>query len=289
MILDMFKKKNQGPDDTSRLTLEQCQIQRARVDMVFEEGTTSIRELHCGLNTIAAGTLLLDVFGITGPGHFTGRAVTCYFRIRESKGATGFFACHTVIQDVRQTANGAIVMRVAMPSVVERSQRRRSVRVRVNLDWFQDFAVWRGELAHVPDPGSALLRIQDLKTPSASRLENISAGGLGMHLTRELRVRTSFAPIPREIFAIHMRFTQEMRNQPMALWFLARAVRILEDKISRDMDLGLEFVHVALPPAQDSPDQAFAWRHVEDNVTEELMQRVFAWHTTLFRERAGGA
>jgi len=73
-----------------------------------------------------------------------------------------------------------------------------------------------------------------------------------------------------------------MRNQPRELWLSGRTVRLIEDRVSKDLDIGLEFRHVG---RHDAEAGEVLWEPVRDNVAEELMTRIFEWHAALFRER----
>jgi hypothetical protein len=284
MILDLFKKKGSGLDAASREVLEQALGQRSKMEMVFEDDSTSIKGLDCAINTIGQDAIYLDVYGINKPGNFSGRAITCFFRIREGKAAVGFYAFRTTVQSVRQTKSGGIVFIVSVPSRVERSQRRRSMRVRPDLGWFEKLHFWRGLKRAATEADRILLGLPELKQGKVVRLENLSAGGVGLHFSREFCQQSQFCPSKGDEFTLHIRFAQEARNQPREVWLTGRAVRALEDRVTRDVSVGVEFNHVG---RGDPAGGEMNWAPIQENVAEELMTRVFEWHSAMARDRAG--
>ncbi|GFK94922.1 hypothetical protein NNJEOMEG_02770 [Fundidesulfovibrio magnetotacticus] len=281
MILDLFKKKGPALDETSRQVLEQALVQRAKMDLIFEESVTSIKDLSCAVNTIGADRLYLDLYGLRQPGNFAGRYFSCFFRIREGKGV-GYYGFRAKALGVRQATTGGLVLEAQHPVKVERSQRRRSMRVRADLAWFEDLRVWEGGKLAAPVPEEAIMDLEFFRQGKLCRLENLSAGGLGLHVRRIFCTENSFCPTGHEEYTLRLRFLQEVRNQPRELWLSGRTVRLVEDRVSKDLDIGLEFVHVG---RADPVSGEILWTPVRDNVADELMTRVFEWHAALFRER----
>ncbi|MBN8838939.1 MAG: hypothetical protein J0I25_01895 [Sphingomonadales bacterium] len=66
MILDLFKKKGPSLDEAGSAALEQALAQRAKMDLVFEEGVTTLTGLSCSLSAIGKDSLRLDVYGVGG-------------------------------------------------------------------------------------------------------------------------------------------------------------------------------------------------------------------------------
>jgi hypothetical protein len=285
MILDLFKKKEAGLDSPSREALQQAELQRSRMDLVFEGSVTSIKGISSSINSIRKDSLVLDVYGLSKGGSLTGKYFACYFRIREGKTGIGFYSFRTQVLDIRTTTNGGLAFVAAMPDRVDRSQRRRSMRVRPALHWFEEIMLWRGADRIGPETGDALLGLKELSLGKLCRLENMSAGGLGLHLDREFCRQSEFCPSLKDEFTVYLRFAQEIRYQPREVWLSGKAVRVLEDRISKDLDLGLQFDRVG---RTSQPTGEMQWLPIPDNVAEELISRVFEWHAALARERAGG-
>jgi hypothetical protein len=284
MILDLFKKKEEGLDEASREALTQAEAQRARMDLIFEGSVTSLTGISGAINIIRKDSLVLDVYGLTQGGALLGKYFTCYFRIREGRTGVGFYSFRTKVLDTRATANGGLVFVTSMPAKVDRAQRRRSMRVRPQLGWFEELEVWPGADRMEPEAADRLIGLGDVSPGGLCRLENMSAGGLGLHLSRDFCRKAEFCPTLKDEFTIHLRFAQEVRNQPRELWLSGMAVRVLEDRVSKDKDVGLEFNRIRRVSHDTGEMQ---WLPVSDNVADELMTRVFEWHATLARERVG--
>jgi len=280
MILDLFKRKDAPLDSVSREVLNQAALQRAKMDLVFDAQVTSLKGLSCALNTVGKASLTLEVYGLEKPGAFTGKELTCYFRIREGK-SVGFFGFNTRVEKVYTGKNGGLFFVAALPRRVDRSQRRRSLRVHPDMAWVGDVVIWSGAGHEDLELAPIVAEFKDFRGKNC-RVENLSAGGMGIHFPRSFCRATGLCPLLGNAYTVQLFFTQEMRNQPQTLWFEAKAVRVVDDPISRDQSLGLEFTRVA---SRRGEDGGLVWRLIEDNVADELMERVFAWHTYLLRER----
>lgn len=283
MILDLFKKKTSPLDAAALAVLEQAIAQRAKMDIEFEEGVTGIKGLSCVLTSLAGGALRLDVYGISRPGNFTGHSFDCYFRIREGRMGTGFYTFSTTVQQVRQLKHGGIEFLAAMPVKLARSQRRRSVRVRPDLSWFEELAIHKGPPGAQDDPASLLASLATLGAGRGCRLVNLSAGGLGLHFERQFCLESGYVPALGGECTVHLRFVEEVRNQPKDVWLTGRVARAEEDPVSRDVDAGLEFTQVGLRPG---PEEPVRWKPVAENVVEEIIHRLFELHAAMCRERA---
>jgi c-di-GMP-binding flagellar brake protein YcgR len=286
MIIDLFKKKDETLITASRELLDQALVQRSRMDLVFDESVTSLKGLSCSLNTLGSEKLYLDVYGIQKGTSFIGKYFSCYFRIREGKSGMGFFGFRAKVLDVRQAKNGGIIFVTSMPAKVERSQRRRSMRVRPELSWFDELLFWNGGKLINPGDDEILFGLRELKQGKLCRMENMSAGGIGLYFDREFCRQSEFCPAVKDEFTLYMRFAHEVRHQPRELWLVGRTVRLVEDPVSKDLQMGVEFEHVG---RKDQDSGEMKWMAVQDNVAEELIERVFEWHSTLFRERSGMA
>jgi len=149
------------------------------------------------------------------------------------------------------------------------------------MAWLEDIRIWNGVGHANLESTPAAVELKDF-TERNCRVENLSAGGIGLHFARAFCRDSGQCPLLGHAYTLHLVFNQEMRNQPQAVWFEAKAVRVVDDPVSRDQSLGLEFIRVASRPEQGG---GLSWRLVEDNVAEELAERMFAWHTHLLRER----
>lgn len=283
MILDIFKKKSPPLDAASLEVLEQALGQRAKIDLAFEDSVTTITGLSCSVNTLGPESLYLDVYGISKPGNFTGKFFNCYFRIREGKSGVGFYGFRSRVEAVRQAKHGGIVFVASYPARVDRSQRRKSMRVRPELDWFEEIHLWRGANVAATEKDNILLGLRELTQARMCRLENISAGGVGLHFSRQFCLESEHCPAREDEYTLYLRFAREVRNQPREIWLSGKAVRVAEDPVTRDVDVGISFVHVGRLDAQK---EEMEWARIEENVAEELITRIFEWHAALCRERS---
>jgi len=284
MILDLFKKKDSALDRASREALEQAVEQRSRMDLVFEKDVTTIKGLSAAVNTVRKDLLVLDVYGLKQGGALAGKYFSCYFRIREGKAGVGFYSFRARVLEARQTANGGLAFLSSLPVRVDRAQRRKSMRVRPELSWFEAVMLWKGAKRVGPERSEAVFGLTELRQGKLCRMENMSAGGVGFHIDREFCRKSAFCPSMNDEFTVYLRFSQEVRNQPREIWLSGKVVRLVEDRVSKDLELGLEFTHLG---RNSQITGQMEWPAIRDNVAEELITRVFEWHAAITRERAG--
>lgn len=282
MIFDLFKRKESTLDPHSREVLDQALAQRAKMDMEFPPEITTLKGLSCALSSVGENQLILDVYGLREPGdRFVGAPAHCHFRIREGKGSMGFFAFSVRVTRTALGKNGALFFVTTVPDKVERSQRRRSLRMRPEADWFKDLRLWPGDAAHQTPDEPPLIALADLGKGKLCRMENVSAGGMGLFLAREFHQRQGFTPVTDSFVTVYVAFAEPMRNQPGELWLTARIVRVQSDPVTRDLSIGLEFERVGTP----HPDGTIPMSEVTDNVVAEMSERLFEWHLKQNRER----
>ena len=282
MILDLFKKKEPEFDPAAREVLDQAARQRSKMELSFEDSVSSLRGIYCSVQKIGKGCIHLDVLGANPQGNYKGKIFRCFFKIQEGTKASEYYVLRASVQDTYRTQGGDITFVASLLGKIERSQRRKSLRIRPDLDWLAELMVWAGGKRANPQDGQFLLNIGELREGKSCRLENISAGGIGLFLDRRFCFQQDFYPNRYDELTFFMRFTHDVRNQPRELWLSGRIVRLNMDAVTKDLGLGVEFQFVALPVAEKA---AALWQPVKENAAEELVSRFFEWHVFLCRER----
>lgn len=279
-MLHLLKRNKGGGAEaqTAREALIRAQIQRAKVDIAFDSAESTLSGLAANVAEVNANTLVLDLFGVERPGGLAGKRINAFFRVRD--GGAHALSCmfSARIVEAVQGAVGTVRIVLPLPVRLDHAQRRKSLRLRPRAEWFEGIRFWRGQ---TPE-GSPFADKADMGRGDRLRLGDISAGGLRLYVARAFARERDFDPVLGERLTFHLHFAQEMRNQPQEVWLAGRVVRCLQDPVDRSLDLGVEFERSGTVRQPGGP---VTWTEAAENVVQDLAERLFAWHTVLFRER----
>jgi len=113
-------------------------------------------------------------------------------------------------------------------------------------------------------------------------LENISAGGLRLAIRRDLLKKQQLSPQKGDRFIVFFTFAGEAPRLRTEYWLVAKTNNVRPDPISGDVTLGLEFIANG---TRQTESNKILWGKVDDNVIEDLAQRIYEWHLALYRDK----
>jgi hypothetical protein len=288
MVLDRFiKKKASKEDDQERrrvaAVIDTAILQRSKIHIRFEETATAITGVTGLILAMDGGAMVLELSGLSAlKDHFIGRSMTCFCRIldREDKHREIFYTFTTKILRIRQTKTG-VQIAVTVPDAVDGSQRRKSLRLKPDLQKFSHLAFWKYDASGGFDIAKPTISYAHFKA-ARSLLENVSAGGMRLNIRRDLIKEQQIALQKGDRFIVFFTFAEQLTKLRNEYWLVVKINNIRIDTISGDMVLGMEYVAHGLRQADSGK---IAWNKVDDNVIDDLAQRIYHWHLTLYRER----
>jgi c-di-GMP-binding flagellar brake protein YcgR len=289
MVLELFRKGKSAREADERrgrnaAILDDAMGQRAKVHVTFDETESSLKGVTASILEVHAEELVLELGGLSNlKDRFVGRRITCFFKViaRNERNREIFYTFDAPILAIRQAAGALPHVTVAFPDFLQGAQRRKSLRLRPDLDRFDHIALWRYDVAGNFNPARPVVAHSQFKA-SLAVLENISAGGMRLLLHRALLKEMALDPKNGERCILYFSLAappEKLRNE---FWFIGRINNIVVDPVSRDMTLGLEFYADGVRQAETGK---ITWNKVTDNVVDDLAQHIYQWHLALYRDK----
>lgn len=288
MVLDLFKKRNPAKEENEArqrvaAIIEDAVGQRSKVHIRFDESVTAITGVTGTILAADGGAMVLELSGIGAlKDHFIGQPIECFFRLidRENRNREIFYTFQTKILRIRQVATGPQIA-VNFPSTIDGSQRRKSLRLRPDLQKFSHLAFWKYDASGGFDITKPHVTHQHFKQNFAL-LENVSAGGMRLTIRRPVLKEQQLALQKGDRFIVFFTFAEELAKLRQEYWLVVKINNIRPDQVTGDVNLGMEYVAHGERQAESGK---IAWHKVDDNVIDDLAQRIYHWHLALYRER----
>lgn len=289
MVLGLLRKqKANKEDDTGRQRvadiLDAALAQRSKLSIRFDTAASSLTGVTGQILSMDGGLLVLELDGVAQlTPKFIGQNIVCFFRIveRQDRHREIFYSFTVAIRNIRQSKTDALLVATDLPATVDGTQRRKSLRVPPDLEKFSHLAFWKYDSSGGFDIANPTVCLQQFRDTLAV-LENISAGGLRLAIRRDVLQQQRLTPKKGDRFIVFFTFAADDSRLRNEYWLVAKANNVRLDPVSGDVTLGLEFI----ANGTRQPDSnKIAWGKVDDNVIEDLAQRLYEWYLTLYRDR----
>jgi len=289
MVLDLLRKQMAHKEDAAErhriaAILDAALVQRSRLSIRFDTAASSLTGVTGQILSVEGGVLVLELDGLAQlPRKFIGQAIVCFFRIveREDRHREIFYSFTVVIRNVRQSRNNAILVATDLPEVIDGTQRRKSLRLAPDLQKFSHLSLWKYDASGGFDITKPTVSFSHFREMQAL-LENISAGGLRLAIRRDLLKKQQLSPQKGDRFIVFFTFAGEAPRLRTEYWLVAKTNNVRPDPISGDVTLGLEFIANG---TRQTESNKILWGKVDDNVIEDLAQRIYEWHLALYRDK----
>lgn len=289
MMLDVLRKKKPSREEEQErrrtaTILDDAMAQRSKVHVKFDAQASNLTGVSANILAMNDAGLVLELGGVSSlKDRFIGQKITCFFKMveREQRHREIFYTFDATILRIRQQSEKPPHIAISFPESLHGAQRRKSLRMRPDMEQFSHLAIWRYDAAGGFDITKPTISLEHFKSALAV-LENISAGGLRLVLRRTLLHEKSLAPKKGDRYILFMFFGDVESRLRTEYWLVCKTNNIIPDPISHDTTLGLEFVANG-ERQQDS--SKVEWSKIEDNIIDDLAQRIYQWHLTLYREK----
>ncbi|MHC1712925.1 MAG: pilus assembly protein PilZ [Solidesulfovibrio sp.] len=289
MAFDILrKKKNDAVEEQTRRRnagiLDFAIVQRSKIYIKFIEDITNITGITGTILAMNNAGLVLELSGIGAlTDNFFRQQISCFFKIieREGKHREIFYTFTATILRIRELPDKNIQIVVSFPDSIQGTQRRKSLRMRPDLNQFSHVALWRYEASGGFDMAKPTISYQHFKN-SAARFENISAGGLRFVIRRALIKEQDLDVHKGDRFILFFTFSEEMSKLRSEYWLVAKVNNVLIDRVSGDGTIGMEYIANGVRKEDSSKVE---WSKITDNVIDDMAQRIYQWHLTLYREK----
>jgi hypothetical protein len=288
MALELFKKKKSSKEDDqvrrrNAEILDLALAQRSKVHVQFDEKDSSLTGVTATIMAVSDAGLVLELGGVgTLKDRFLGRAITCFFRVveREDRHREIFYNFSAPILRIRQAADKPPQVAVGFPAALTGAQRRKSLRMKPDFQQFSHIAIWKYEASGGFDMAKPTIGFGHFKAGLAL-IDNISAGGLRFRVKRQHVKDSGLAPNKGDRFILFCTFQEKIPKLRDEYWLVAKVNNIQPDPVSGEIALGLEYVANGLRQESGKVE----WSKIEDNVIDDMAQRIYLWHVSLYRDR----
>ena len=280
------------PDDDSPRSndpvldkLAQILDQRAKLNLEFEEGVVSIRGLTATLVKFSERGAIVEVSALEGlPETWVGAEVSCFFCLRDEggKGGEQLRSFNSRVRKVHMQPSGAVLCVLSLPEAINDVQRRRCVRVKVDMDKVPVLKLWRELPPRVVISGQHPLLNSEHDAKRGLTANNISAKGLGLQLPEALMQKVMPGQGRDERFTFYFKAVAQSNCPAADFWVNAILRSIYTSRHTGDVCLGFEFIAEGVLNKARKID----WSPLKLNEVSGLGKFIFKWNLDFYREKA---
>lgn len=250
--------------------------------------------LRCSPHFLKQNVLVVEINGLNHLSQrWLERQVSVYFRVLHNK-KFAYYTFPARIAAIHQEAQNICLIELPVPPVLENRQKRAFLRIKPPHDFILGSALWCNDSMPKPDnlheldqwPPPKLLHLPD--RAQQFKLLDISAGGCRVEISNKI-IRTyqlHFTSI--EYLIIMLDLFDPEQNKRLRLWMLCRIQNLWREHVSRDIQMGMQFIAWARP--KDTGDfggetGSVEWLRISSsNEVDPLGNWIMRRHLELFRE-----
>ena len=290
MPLNILKKKfglaeNESGGDNSakvRAFLELAQMQRSRFFLELPRDITSLKDISGILTDFDSSNLNIELSGAAAASaRWDNSPVICFFKVveRGPKKREAFLSFKSLLTQTRQDKEGVSIVSLRFPSALVATQRRRSMRLKVDVRNFAVISVWAYD-SNKLDLNNPSIDIECFSKGQA-KLDDISAGGIKITCKPDLLENSTLALKKGGRFVLQLRLKEE-GDEDSSLWLVAKINNLQEDSNSNESTLGLEFLALGIINPET---RKVTWEKVQDNAVPAISNWTYKWHLEIYREK----
>lgn len=289
MVLGLLRKQKNTKDDAQERQrvvsiLEIAAAQRSKVYVRFDAAASNLTNITAFIRSVDTAGLLLELNDVSSlPNKFIGQEIDCFFRVfdKDNRNREIFYSFRVPIRSIRESRDKAVLLIVDSPAAIEGSQRRKSLRVKPDLQKFSHLALWQYDASGGFDIHKPTVSLPQFKN-NLVFLENMSAGGIRILFLGKGLAGKEFSPQKGDRFIVFFTLFSNDTKIRSEFWLVAKTNNVRLDPVDKDVALGLEFIANGTRQADTGK---IAWDKVDDNVIEDLAQHIYEWHLALYREK----
>ncbi|WP_428563370.1 MAG: pilus assembly protein PilZ [Solidesulfovibrio sp. DCME] len=289
MVLDLFRKNISSREEEQQrqknaAILDLALLQRSKIHIQFDQTLTNLSGVSGTILALNTNGIILELSGVSSlKDRFIGQPLTCFLKIveRDDRHREIFYNFQSTILRVKNLADKPPQIAVSFPTHLQGAQRRKSLRMKPDLQQFAHIALWKYDSSGGFDIAKPTVGLSHFKSTHAS-IENLSAGGLRITLRKALLKEQGIAPQKGHRFILFTTFSEIIPKIRHEYWLVCKVNNIQPNPVSGDIILGLEFVANGVRQPESGKVE---WSKIEDNVIDDLAQRIYQWHVNLYRNK----
>ncbi len=249
--------------------------QRSKLFISLPDGTSSIGGLEGIISDFDKSTLFVEASsGSSFSVNWEGLEVVCYFRLVTKKEPRKemFFNFKASLGKLQKDKAGNSIFSMNMPAEIKIGQRRSSLRVSVDPKLVHGFSVWQED--HFIRPATndkkkglhkPLVSTEDIHKGNI-RIVDLSAGGFKLQLKLNGTKNAGLSLNKGQTMIVWIVLLEPDNNQREQIWVKGKIKYSFEDPVTKDVDLGIEFVNQGLI----TPDKKMKWVRVRDHNIDKI-------------------
>lgn len=289
MIFNLLRKKKSSPEEEQRRRrtariLDYAIEQRAKIHIKFDEESTNLTGITGTILAMNDMGLVMEVSGVTSlQDRFLGKKISCFFKIveKEARHREFFYTFTASILRIKIVNEQFLHLAINFPLTLTGTQRRKSLRMKPDVEQFSHIALWRYDAAGGFDISKPTIGHQHFKN-SLSFVENMSAGGLRILIRRPLLKEREIDLNKGDRFILFLTFAEPIPKLRSEYWLVSKINNLLIDPVSGDAILGMEFIANGVRKEDAGKVE---WTKIADNVIDDLAQRIYQWHISIYRDK----
>ncbi len=244
---------------------------------------------NCNIVEIKKKSLVLELpMNIVPSSEWKGRNVYLYFSIPTDKSGRRIFYYFESRIITTFSQKDSHFIEIEFPEFLEIKQKRKFFRIWVKNEEFDRIVVYFlpphskiETIFDLPKPVFEFKKNNKKEGPLPISLINLSAGGIRIKLSNKLRKETKFDVENPPDILLYLTFSLEGKNKKLLLWCQVKNYN--EDHITRDIELGLQFIKQAILDPKDK--KKIMWKKIpEQDGHEHIGKWVFLKNLSLIRK-----
>lgn len=289
MIFNLLRRNKPSPEEEQKRRrnariLDYAIEQRSKVHIKFDEESTNLTGITGTILAMNETGLVLEIGGVNSlQDRFLGKKINCFFKIieKEARHREFFYSFNATVLRIKIVKEKFLHIAVNFPLALTGTQRRKSLRMKPDLEQFSHIALWRYDAAGGFDITKPTVSYQHFKG-SLSSVENMSAGGLRILIRRPVLKEKELQLFKGDRFIMFLTFADVMPKLRSEYWLVCKINNIQRDPVSGDATLGMEFIANGVRKEEAGKVE---WTKIADNVIDDLAQRIYQWHMSLYRDK----
>jgi hypothetical protein len=287
MVFDILRKHKDSKKnflERKRILglLDEALSQRTKIHVRFDEKISNLSGVSAQIQSVEKQFLIFEIFGVSAlKESFVGHSIYCFLRLvdRDNKHREIFYNFSVKILNV--TNKNGIYISTTIPDSIDGSQRRKSLRIKPDLNKFSHLAFWKYDSSGGFDINKPTLSHSLFKT-SQVVLDNVSAGGMRIIICKNVLKDYNISISKGDRFIVFFDFSEELNKLRDDYWLVMKINNIITDPVTGATTLGMEYIANGIRQVESGK---IAWNKVEDNVIDDLAQRIYHWHLALYRDK----
>lgn len=263
--------------------------QRSKFILALPKEVTNVSGMDTSLEDFDQNHLFLEASSLDSFNpEWQGLKITCYFKLITKKEPRKemFFNFSSTIAGIEKKKSGQVIFRLTLPDKLDIGQRRSSLRIEMDIKLLKGFSAWPEDrfIRQNPESGKKglhkpVITLEHMQK-GLFRIIDISAGGMKLRSTAAAQNISQGRWQKGSTMVIWMVLLDPDRDDSKQFWVKGRLKYRFEDFVSKDTDLGIEFIS----HGRITPDKKMKWVPVKEHNIDEIGNWTYQRYLAQYRQ-----